>query len=161
MTGERNSWGVTLFCDDIRQEVAGKNTLVGVYHVDMVFPVDVVFPIAYPRLAIFVTYYEITQKFSDDLTLTVYLHSKEAETTLHSMNFQRSSVIASPPVDMPFLDERETERVNIVRYPLVLSPLLVPSECVLKVRMLCGDTTTKLGVLKIRKQHPDDNIKFS
>jgi hypothetical protein len=35
---DRNSWGVSLFCDDIRAELGGKISVMGIYQTDMIFP---------------------------------------------------------------------------------------------------------------------------
>ena len=40
--------GSTIFCDDIRYEINGKVTLVGVYAADMVLPND--FPVTLPKI---------------------------------------------------------------------------------------------------------------
>jgi hypothetical protein len=62
-------FGYTTFCDDIRQEVAGKSTLVGVYGPEMT--VFGTLPTNLPKLALSVNYLEHVGESEDPLELRV------------------------------------------------------------------------------------------
>ena len=50
---DRNkAWGFTLFGDDIRAEVGGKLSLMGMYQGDMFFPSNMALPFLIPKLAV-------------------------------------------------------------------------------------------------------------
>jgi hypothetical protein len=160
MTLQRSAWGVSLFCDDIRQEIAGKVSLIGIYGQDMVVHGE--FPALYPKLCIYVAYYEVSNIFKDDLSLRAYLKTSEDEKLINTVDVSRKDVEeAAARSPQNSLADRDSERVNILRVPVVFSPFSIPSECVVKVRMHCGEAVTKLGILSIRRILSTDNIQFS
>src|SRR5437763_16850721 len=53
---DERPWGFSVFCDDLRQEVDGKRTLVGAYMAAM--NVTGTLPASLPKLAIAVTFFE-------------------------------------------------------------------------------------------------------
>lgn len=160
MTDKRNAWGASIFCDDIRHEVAGKLSLVGVYGPDMVMPGEL--PTMYPKLGVFVTYYEMVNMFFDNLSLRISIETKDGENVIQETMIDRKD-FAKPRVarDEAIKGLLDPDRVNVIRIPMIFSPFSIPGECLVKVRMHCGDVTTKLGVLWIRQISPKDNIQFS
>jgi hypothetical protein len=64
--------GVHLFADDLRHEVGGKMSLMGMYQVDMIYPMD--FPITITKLVLLIKYYEVRRAFKDDLEVKVFFH---------------------------------------------------------------------------------------
>ncbi len=159
MTSATNAWGMSIFCDDIRQEVAGKLSLIGVYGPDMVMAGA--FPMVYPKLCIFVSYYEIVDSSTADLSLKISVKTKDNEMVINETQLPRKDVMANRlPIDQA-LGDTESGRVNIFRLPIIFSPFHIPGECLLKVRMHCDDVITKLGVLWIRAISPTDNVQLS
>jgi hypothetical protein len=149
---ERNAWGFSLFCDDIRTEIGGKISLMGIYQNDMLIQAD--FPTVLPKFAILVKYYEIPEVFKDSLTINVFMPGDIKGSP--AMHFQVPRESSSPTAQYPLEDDQE--RIFNVTLPLIFSPLPVSQEGFIKVRAVTGQTTTNLGSLMIRKLRPDDKI---
>lgn len=143
---ERNAWGFSLFCDDLREEIGGKISLMGIYDRDLFFQAET--PITFPRFVIFVRYFEIVGAFSDDLALSVFLPGDEADRPTISLRLNRPDVRPSE-TSLAFSDDGEP--VLSISVPVLLSPWEIRCEGAVKVRMRCGDVVTRLGELQVRK----------
>jgi hypothetical protein len=159
MKGQRNSWGSSLFCDDIRQEIAGKVSLIGVYGSDMILPVD--FPATAAKLCVHITYVEVTNEFQGNLSLKISMKTNDSDNLIHTEEIARQDIISTLHPNAQLLIGEDGERVNILRFHVVFTPLPIPEECFIKVRMTCGDVVTKMGALWIRKLVPTDNLQLS
>jgi len=142
----RNAWGFSIFCDDFRQEVLGKYSLMGVYQNDMVFSSDITFPFIVPRSVILVKYFETVGAFKDALLLRVYLPGDEADKPTIAQAIERGT---NAPMAVTL--EADQEQVVTFTVPLIFSPFEVRQEGFVKVRMHCGDVITNLGSLRIHK----------
>jgi hypothetical protein len=119
-------------------------------------------PVMYPKLCIFITYYEIVNAFSEGLSLKISLETKDEENVIHDARLNRKDFASKIPRMISSIKGlSDPDRVNIIRIPMIFSPFSIPGECLVKVRMHCGDVITKLGVLWIRKLLPSDNIQLS
>ena len=69
-----------IFCDDIRQEVGGKTSLIGIYHGDMIFPFakPIDNPILYPKFAAFISVISDPNDNPDFIKLKVIEESLES-----------------------------------------------------------------------------------
>lgn len=154
MTIERNAWGFSIFADDFRQEIGGKVSLMGIYQIDMLFKNE--FPIIIPKFVIFVKYLEVKDTFSDDLNLIVT--APWSENPIVDIKLPRGDLDFKESYPN---DDADSERLYNITMPIVLSPFNVSSEGFVKVRMKCGQTTTRLGRLMIRKVKEGEEVQFS
>ena len=142
---ERNSWGVSVFCDDFRSEVGGKYSLMGVYDVDMVIAGE--FPLILPKFVIFVKYYEVRGAFAEDWTVNIFLPGDDAD-----MPSISSAIARNQNPSIPFLTKPEDSEALIgFTAPFVFGNFLVKEEGLIKVRVKCGAETTRMGTLIVRK----------
>jgi hypothetical protein len=148
---ERKSWGFSLFCDDLRAEVGGKVSLMGIYGNDMVFANDA--PFTLPKFCIFVKYFEERYAFNDDILIRVYFPGDQRAAPSAAFPFARSLLATAEP---PFELEEDQEQLVTLTLPLLFSPLTVNKEGFLKVRAICGGVVTNLGSLMIRKARPNE-----
>jgi hypothetical protein len=155
---ERNSWGFSLFCDDIRAELGGKLSIMGLYQVDMVFPPSPDFPFAIPKFCILVKYYEVKNAFKDDITLRVFLPGDHKDAPSLAIPIQRAPLEAGAP--SPYALEEDQEQLFNLTFPIVLSPFTLKQAGFLRVRAICGGITTNLGSLMIRTARSDENIQI-
>jgi hypothetical protein len=155
MSAERASFGFSLFCDDIRQEVGGKLSLMGLYQSDMVFPKDTTFPLILPKFVIFVKYYESTGTFSEDLTLKITLPGDQADSASITRVISRSE-LDNTPLRYPKTDD--SEPLYTVNFPMVFNPFILSNTGYISVRMYCGQEKTRLGRLMIRTVEEGENI---
>ncbi len=152
---ERNSWGFSLFCDDIRAELGGKLSVMGIYQTEMVFPSNVVFPSIYPKFCILIKYYELRNVFNDDIIVRVFFPGDTKESPSLVLPFPSSVRNTTNPA---YPLEEDQEHLFNISFPLMLSPFPIKQEGFLKVRAQCGGTTTQLGSLMVRKARPDENL---
>jgi hypothetical protein len=152
----RNSWGFSLFCDDIRAEVGGKMSIMGVYQADMIFPTNQNFPLTVPKFCILIKYYEILNFFTDEIAISIFLPGDAKDAPTIVLPIPRAN-LAGPTFPYPLEDDQE--RVFNITFPVALSPFTINQEGFLKVRAKCGSTTTNLGSLMIRKARADEIIE--
>jgi hypothetical protein len=154
---ERNSWGFSLFCDDIRGEIGGKMSAMGIYQTDLIFPPLPDFPFTIPKFCILIKYYELLNAFTDDISVRVFLPGDAKDSPTVTLPFLRSTLGATQP--LPPLED-DQERLFNLTFPLMLSPCTFKQEGFLKVRVVCGSTTTNLGSVMIRRARPDENLQW-
>jgi hypothetical protein len=148
---DRNkAWGYALFADDIRMEIGGKSSLMGIYQSDIVFPDTTKFPIILPKFVVQIMYFEMADEIKGDLSFKV--------------TFGRD-VIVDAPVARPHLStatdlsnllpedpSEDKERIVHIRMPIVISPLPISEMGRLRVRTHYEDgSVLKLGSIAIRQ----------
>jgi hypothetical protein len=154
---ERNSWGFSLFSDDVRAEMGGKLSVMGIYQTDMVFPHNTEIPFLFPKFCILIKYYEIQDAFTDDIFIRVFFPGDAKDTPSVVLPFPRATLGNAAN---PYPLEDDQVRIFNLTFPLMLSPFPIKQEGFLKVRVVCGAITTNLGSLMIRKARADENIQL-
>jgi hypothetical protein len=145
----RQSWGTTIFCDDIRTEVEGKITLVGIYPADML--VHVPFPLVIPKFGMWVRYFEVPGSLTGDGKLYVWLPGDEKASIEADIPMEqlRSSTAPNPDRDDPDMDLW----VHL-QMPILLAPLILKQPGRIKVRLHFGETAVRLGTLPVKAAPP-------
>src|SRR4051812_10402904 len=113
----RNAWGTTIFCEDIRAEVGGKITFVGVYPSEM--QVHVPFPFTMPKFGLWVRYIEAPNTFSGDGMLYVWLPGEEAPVIEVEVPIHREEPPKQHQVDM----DDVSERLLMMQMPILIAPM--------------------------------------
>jgi hypothetical protein len=150
---DRNkAWGFTLFADDLRVELGGKISVMGLYQADMLFPNNVPFPVNIPKLFMMIMYYEIIGAIKDDVTFKVTFGSDNK--TLVEVPVLRKDFIL-PTMGNEITPEEITaedrERIFHSRMPVGLSPFTIPEPGRLRVRAHYSDgSVLKLGSIAAR-----------
>src|SRR5450759_1276936 len=121
MSAVPNAWGFSLFCDDIRHELGGKTTIVGIYQIDMIYPPEVVFPLVIPKFGIFVKYYETPGALKNDLNLRVYFPGLEKDKPVVDIPILRATLNPDAAPQYPLEDDQQ--RVFNLSFPLLLGPI--------------------------------------
>ena len=135
--------GYTVFCDDIRQEINGKHTLVGCYQGVMF--VNREFPVILPRFAMRVVYTERSDADIPDLKLNVFFPGDDDDNPAFSMDI---SIPKERPG--PIGDPGPYPRASLTS-PIVLDGVEIKERGRIRVRMYRGDEIIKLGALTIEK----------
>lgn len=155
---EHNAWGLSLFADDVRFEVAGKLSLVGIYGSEIIFPQDP--PYTLSKLVVHVNYREEANTFKDDLVLKIHFPGTDAPALEHKI--ARQEIDELPPLKgEPPIDDTSAPRIFSLSMPFVFSPAVFTREGDIRVRMHCGDHVVRLGRAKVRKVRSDESIQFS
>lgn len=143
-------FGYTVFCDDLRQEVLGKITLVGVYGAELI--VYAFMPATLSKLAMSINYYERLGESDSPLELRIYLPGEDEQPAFSQLiagepleKFRNHEVSADFPLEIPWVGMT----VNIG-----FSPLELKEEGYIRVRMIRGDDEIKIGSLRIKAKPP-------
>ena len=72
-------YGVATFCDDIRQEVGNKFSLIGCYNDEMLLPYGTEFPAILAKLGVAVTWYEDRDAKHDKILFKVGMRRLDAD----------------------------------------------------------------------------------
>jgi hypothetical protein len=150
---DRNkAWGFALFGDDIRAEIGGKLSLMGMYQADMFFPDNIPLPIMLPKLVVLIMYYEIHGSLQEDFSFKVTLGPEN--NVLAEIPVSRKDISAGQ-AQAPISDENpdeNLERIFNIRMPVSLSPFAVDRMERLRVRAHYADgKILKLGSLALRQ----------
>ena len=139
--------GNTIFCDDIRQEVAGKISVMGIYGAEL--NVFSSFPTVLPKLCLVVMARFPLEQTITNPKLQIYLPEDD----------ETPSILLELP-DWPVTKE-QTEQKSELPFPdalqlnsrfsfHTLSPFFIRQEGWLRVRVLTDEGRLKVGALKIK-----------
>jgi hypothetical protein len=129
-------FGISLFCDDIRDEINGKKTYVGVH--DRILKIDASKPARLSRLCI-VSHIVVPSDFEfDALQHDLVLKRAGTEEVLGSSLHEAPPRTAAPAHAFKAIIEMQ------------ISPLEILENCSLWVRAAFGETVMILGTLSIR-----------
>jgi len=135
--------GQTIFCDDIRQEIGGKLTFVGVYSNSMIIFTDderVILP---------------TFSFSSRILIPTKYRFSKAVVAL-KIHFDDADVDVFRSEDIPGDEhaklndaKRETDEVSVLALQATLSPFPLPGSCRILSRAYFDKHEVKLGSLTV------------
>lgn len=138
--------GITIFCDDIRFEQTNKITLVGCYGPEMLVIGEIPFP--QPRLGMYVQLRLPAGSLSPS-KIFVYFPWEEDEKPAVVVDISEPSAenvkISQEPASSDII------RLLATNVPILIGPLLIKSEGLIRVRVQCGDKIIKAGTLKIKR----------
>ena len=128
-------YGITVFCDDIREEVGGKSSYIGIYKGVMYVQAD--FPLTLPKLGMGVILNQKLNAFASNIKLRIILPDNETmELAAPSMDAQRSQLEPDAELHQLYLK-------------VIVSPLILKGEGSIKVRAICDGEEVRLGALRI------------
>jgi hypothetical protein len=138
--------GIAIFCDDIREEVGGKFSLIGCYANDIQF-IDVSFPITIPKLAVFAVARLPPEPVTPQLQILVYLPGDSEGSPAAKFEFQ--GPLLNPYTNRDLETHLDLEKSHSLRCPILLSPVIFKEEGFIRVRLLYGQQRIRLGALKV------------
>lgn len=118
----------TLFCDDIRHEVGGKLSYIGVYSGGLFVPA---FPVTLPKLCLSVKV--VTP--ADQPLSSLKLHVLKDEETLQEIALDEKQLATASDSAEDLPEEQRKERVQMTQFVLVFSPIQFDGPCTLGVRV--------------------------
>lgn len=137
-----HSYGYTVFCDDIRFELDGKLSFIGVYVNDLI--VNGPFPMHIPKFALGISYFEEKDVFVDDIIIRVFISEQaddDGEKIIEQIFFRK---------DMLPLPDQSMKGHKIFS-PIIIVGFVLPYPGFLKVRAFCGSTVTPIGSLPVKQ----------
>lgn len=118
----------TIFCDDIRHEIGGKISYIGVYSSSMYVKK---FPAILPKIGLSVKVISPVAHPLRTMTLRV-LKDEEMLQTIELNEIQ----LKEASQDVSEQDQKQgTQRVQIAQFILIFSPLEIAAPCTLRVRV--------------------------
>jgi len=142
-------FGWATFCDDIRDEVGGKQTFVGIYS-DLALFSGVSFPVTVPKLCVSILYFEDTENLPETLTFSVYLPGEDED---QPARFSTTLNLKDGTFPVP----SRGDTLVAIKPQFVLSPLTINAEGRIKVRVNRDDDTIKLGSLLMKADGSKNN----
>jgi hypothetical protein len=143
--------GYTTFCDDIRQEVGNKLSMVGVYTNGMLTPEP--FPVVLPKFCMFVTYVEVKGTETEPVNFSIYLPGDEDEKPSFNYILEEIMEARKTAPDMPIPDSvavpSHSQSILPVKFPIIISPAEFRQPGFVRVHAHIGDRTYKLGSLLV------------
>lgn len=140
----------TLFCDDVRHEVGGKLSFIGVYSGGLFVPA---FPVTLPRLCLSVKI--VTP--ADELLRVLNLRVLRDEETLQEIALDEEQLAAASDSTEEMIEEQRKERVQMAQFMLVFSPIQFDGPCTLRVRVQTEDGELCGMALKVDQTPPSAN----
>ena len=141
--------GISLFSDDIRFEQQNKITFIGCYGPEILITGDL--PFVLPKLGIFVQLRLPPGECLPSKVLVYYPDSQESEPAV-TVDISAPSAVdvekskrTSPSSDVMLL------ATNV---PILLSPVILNTEGLIKIRVKCGEKIIKAGTLKVTRVNP-------
>jgi hypothetical protein len=134
-------FGYSIFCDDIRQEIDGKVTYVGVYSGAMAIRAKL--PIVLPKFCIGIVFAQRRPLFTPDIGIRIFVPGDSDEKASIEAQF-------SGPFELP---EEKTAEATMVRMTanVVFSPFPINNAGAIKVRILRNDLLHRLGTLSVEE----------
>ena len=147
-------FGHTIFCDDIRYEEGGKQSLIGIYRHSLFFHGE--FPLVLPKLVLSIYYFEPADDCADSIDLNVYFPGDDQEKPTFSANIQITpdkmpqigGERSKPPKDM--------DTVITMQPVFELAQVAFKEEGFMKVRAVRRGEIIKLSSLYIAQAPPPD-----
>jgi hypothetical protein len=147
--------GFVMFCDDIRQEVGGKHSLIGCYQGSL-FVEQV--PATIQKFGVYITVFE-PMAFAEErkfaIPLQIFLPGDEPDSpsVAGELPYQEGAV-AEIRSRFPAVDDPITEAGMRILLIVTFAPLNITKPGLIKVMMKYQDEVIELGTLRIYLQTP-------
>jgi len=133
-------FALTAFCDDIRYEIGGKFSLIGVYHETLIVP-STTFPFTLNRLGLSIAFVEHPSALVEDIEVHVLLPGDVREKPSFAFKIE-------PREAQPVPDDPEGTR-RTLNVHLMLGPLTIRESGLLKVRVINKGRRYRAGALLV------------
>ena len=137
----------TIFSDDIRHEVSGKQSYIGVYSTFMYVPS---FPATLPKLCISIKIVTPGEKPLGSLTMRVL----KDEEVIQEIVVDDKQLIAAAESSADTTNEDRKEPVQLAQFMLIFSPMNFEDPCVIRVRAQTEDEELHGLALRIEQRDP-------
>jgi len=143
-------FGYSIFCDDVRYEIGGKLSYIGIYTGDLIVMGN--FPATLPKFCIVVNYSENPSEFGDNLELTIQVPGDPDEAPSTRIDFQRT---INPDASNDIAEYGPDARVAMTT-PMTFNGFHLKEEGFIRVRMRRGDDIVRLGSIRVRARPTEE-----
>ena len=148
--------GTVIFCDDIRFEQLRKQSLIGIYDGEILFPSPIL-PVTLPKLGIAIRYIERPGESTDPVYISVFApgpnHEQVEVARINVLTEQLRAVQFSPIADDPQL---QLEKFAVSNIPVLLSPFNIMNFGRIAVTAFRGSDEIRLGGILLRPASPQE-----
>jgi hypothetical protein len=135
----------TTYCDDVRQEVGGKLSLIGVYNGVMYVPQ---FPVTLPKLWIVATFVASKDEPPKSLKFRVFKNNEPlADLDATPEHLQQLAHAPEPAVPLP----EGSRSVISTQTQVCFTPLLIDAPCMLRVAAITENGETRGLSLQVQR----------
>lgn len=134
-------FGHTIFCDDIRFEIDGKVTYVGVYNAGVML-VRSEFPITIPKFCLGMSFNQKKVLFQSKLGLRIFLPGDSDEKPSIEGEMQAPTIPAS-------IGNEPDGEYTMIGSNMILSPFSIEKPGRIKVRILREGVLHRIGTLRV------------
>ncbi len=140
--------GFVTFCDDIRHEVSGKMTLVGVY--DGLMMLGGALPITLPQLCAAITFRFLPPTEPTKVAIKAFVAGHEAPFSVMEADIDAVKP-DSHPAEIDDLQMQDPESINFAQIvgTHYIQSLVIKKPCVIRIKGYIGSDETLLGQLHI------------
>lgn len=146
-------FGTTTVADDLRQEIGGKTSLIGIYGSDIVFPDGTAFPVTLPKLAFALAWFESPDDLPERLNFLIYFPGDEDGKPTITLQLPTGDALKNVPKPSTDLGERLAAQI---RPAFVLSPIVFNAPGLMKFRVQRNGEEWRAGGIRVRldETHP-------
>jgi hypothetical protein len=143
-------YGYTVFCDDIRQEIGGKFSYIGVYSGFMF--VNGSFPITLPKLCLAITFLQRREILDANIGLRIYLPGEtddDAPSIQADLQEQKEGIVAEQTAaEVAGLPKPDISFVAM-HAKMLFSPVVITQAGDIRVRAVRKGELIRLGGLRV------------
>jgi hypothetical protein len=141
-------FGYVIFCDDVREEVGGKLTIVGAYGADMV--IAAILPVTIAKFAMVVKYFERPGESTEPVRIEVYFPGDEEGKPATALDLPVEEIRNMPP---PKGYKNEDLRIGTT-FQVLFPPTVFQTEGFVRVQAIRGQDIVRLGRLRVTVNIP-------
>ena len=144
------AYGTTAFCDDIRTEIDGRTTLIGVYKHPLIVPQ---FPFTIPKLGFAISVVIPRDEVLSDVQTVIFTPGDVDAPSYRSQGNLYEAMDATKKRDA-LVDIHDPDVITPfhVWLNLLFSPVTIMQEGYFKVRFLYNDKVLKVGALRVENK---------
>lgn len=154
-------YGTVLFCDDVRQEMGGKVSLVGVYNREMAFLPGTLFPVTLPKLGVHISWCEPIDAKNNDLTFQVGMRRFETKPDSpndHTILEFRVDITKAKAEGLPADLQGQLGVRGQVSPGVIISPCVLPFPGILRAQAIVDGDIWPLGAVKVYARPAEPNM---
>jgi len=145
-------YGYTIFCDDIRQEVGGKITFVGVYSGTMFIHGE--FPVTFAKFAFGISLMQRREILEPNIQVQIFLpgDAEDFPSIGGHISEPVEGVVAAETARAVERFPKSDERIVAMHMNLVAAPLVIKESGLIKVRAVRRGDLVRLGSIRVLSQ---------
>jgi hypothetical protein len=145
-------FGFAIFCEDVRSEIGGQYSLIGIYPDGL--RIHTPFPVTIPKFSVSITFcepHDIAVKRNFPISLNIYLPGESEPSLRGEFPVPGQQVLAHPHGQLPLLDlsDEDSTQMRIMVINMTIAQLVLPAPGYIRVRAQYEGKIIRLGTFKV------------